>query len=61
MTSWPAVPRVLSKWPKAPDLSCGNAFAGPHQGLQDLSAREDGEKNKIKQTNKKLDKVAEGE
>lgn len=38
------------KWPKASELSCGNAFAGPHQGLQNLSAREeDGEKTKSKE------------
>lgn len=44
VTSWPRVPRILSKGPKGSKPSCGNAFAGPHQGLQDLSAREEGKK-----------------
>lgn len=42
VTSWLRVLRLLSKRPKASNPSSRNAFAGPHQGLQNLSAREEG-------------------
>ena len=46
MTTETSQPRVLGKEPKGSKPRCGNAFAGPHQGLQDLSAREKGKKRK---------------
>lgn len=35
--TWLRVLRLLSKRPKASNPNSGNAFAGPHQGLQNLS------------------------
>jgi hypothetical protein len=47
VTSWPRVPKVLNREPLGSKPSCRNASARPHQGLQDLSVREDGKRQKV--------------